>query len=419
MKQIYQWLVCTVFLVQAIYSYAEHSTLNDQGKNNSFTTLNDVKEYLDKRGFIETRKRDGVLKFAGDVRAKWVFSREDLSNASVDKYTPLPQNRYRSEFHLYIDYAADRSWLTSIMSWAAIAGGESTAAGVDIDRAFLGYSLYKNPATKTDFFVEIGRSSLGSLFESEVQFSSNFDGVHFYYSRRFSKKLPYQMIFHGGPFVVNMTKKHYAWAAEGILSNLPKQFVIKCSVVDWNSFTPSEMSAPDNLLSKTKYKYYVLQSLIGKHSKLPWLNGTKKPLYLYGAVLTNTLAKPSATTLNEKQNFGWFVGGTLGGLKKAGDWSATIRYEYVEALAIPEIDISGIGRGNALKFWFAQALAGNYDPKEANGFANYKGVSCLFMYSLTDSLSFRGYGAFSRPADNRLGSDFSYRKFDLGLISAF
>ncbi|EPP30953.1 hypothetical protein CP8484711_0034A, partial [Chlamydia psittaci 84-8471/1] len=79
-------------------------------------------------------------------------------------------------------------------------------------------------------------------------------------------------------------------------------------------------------------------------------------MYVYGAYLINTLAKATATTLNEKQNKAWFVGGTVGRLRKAGDWSATIRYEYVEALAVPEIDVSGIGRGNQLKYWFAQAI---------------------------------------------------------------
>lgn len=414
-KQIYQWLTSILVLTSTTYGYAERSVSNKS--NEAFATLGDVQEYLNKRGFIEARKRDGVLRLAGDVRARWLFAREDIVNPPTTSYTPLPQNRYRSEFNLYIDYTTERSWLTSSMHWAAIAGGEYTAAGMDINRAFIGYRLYKSPIT--DIFVECGRSSLGDLFQSDVQFNSNFDGVHLYYSQRLSENLPYQLIVHGGPFVVNMTKKHYAWAVEGILNNLPQQFFVKCSVIDWNSFLPSELSSSDTLLVQTKYKYCVWQALLGKHSQLPWFQGKKKPLYLYGAVLTNTLAKASPTTLNEKQNLAWFVGGTFGRLKKAGDWSATIRYEYVEALAFPEIDVSGIGRGNSLKYWFAQAIVGNYDPKEANGFTNYKGASCLFMYSLTDSLSFRAYGAYSRPADDRLGSDFTFRKFDLGLISAF
>nr|AAA23117.1 76 kDa protein [Chlamydia pneumoniae] len=216
-----------------------------------------------------------------------------------------------------------------------------------------------------------------------------------------------------------MTKKHYAWVVEGILNRLPKQFFVKCSVVDWNTFVPSETSTTEKAATNAmKYKYCVWQWLVGKHSQVPWINGQKKPLYLYGAFLMNPLAKATKTTLNGKENLAWFIGGTLGGLRKAGDWSATVRYEYVEALSVPEIDVSGIGRGNLLKFWFAQAIAANYDPKEANGFTNYKGFSALYMYGITDSLSFRAYGAYSKPANDKLGSDFTFRKFDLGIISA-
>ncbi|ANH78534.1 hypothetical protein Cs308_0363 [Candidatus Chlamydia sanziniae] len=407
--------------MQTTSSYGELLDVEQTAKQSSFTTLGEVKEYLSKRGFVETRKRDGVLKLAGDVRARWIYSREDIRDPTAEtKYVPLPVNRYRSEFHLYVDYHAERNWMTSKMNWTAVAGGEATAAGLDIDRAFLGYRLYKDPETKTDCFIEIGRSGLGDLFESEVQFHSNFDGIHLYFSRYIHEKFPYQMIIHGGPFVVNMTKKHYAWAVESIVNRLPKQFFVKMSVVDWNSFmsNESELTTKD-AINKMKYKYCVWQWLVGKYSQIPWLDGGKKTLYLYGAVLMNSLAKATKTTLNDKQNLAWFIGGTLGTLRKAKDWSATLRYEYVEALAVPEIDISGIGRGNPLKFWFAQAIAANYDPKEANGFTNYKGMSGLFMYSFTDSLSFRAYGAYSCPADNRLGSDFTYRKFDLGLISAF
>nr|CRI42851.1 Uncharacterized protein BN1224_DC9_BW_00360 [Chlamydia pneumoniae] len=420
-KQVYQWLASVVLLALTISGYAELPLSEQKVKSHTYTTLDEVKDYLSKRGFVETRKQDGVLRIAGDVRARWLYFREDIKNPSdKDKYNPLPVNRYRSEFYLYIDYRAERNWLSSKMNWTAIAGGENTAAGVDINRAFVGYRFYKNPETRTDFFMEIGRSGLGDLFESEVQFQSNFDGLHIYWTRELSKDYPYQVIVHGGPFVVNMTKKHYAWVVEGILNRLPKQFFVKCSVVDWNTFVPSETSTTEKAATNAmKYKYCVWQWLVGKHSQVPWINGQKKPLYLYGAFLMNPLAKATKTTLNGKENLAWFVGGTLGGLRKAGDWSATVRYEYVEALSVPEIDVSGIGRGNLLKFWFAQAIAANYDPKEANGFTNYKGFSALYMYGITDSLSFRAYGAYSKPANDKLGSDFTFRKFDLGIISAF
>ncbi|WP_348660458.1 hypothetical protein [Chlamydiifrater volucris] len=400
-------------------------------KDNLAVSWSDIQEYVTKRGYVETRGRGGVLRLAGDVRARWIYAKEDIKDSKdkgtfADTKKLLPINRYRSEFNMYMSYLAENNWMTSKMRWAAVAGGENTAAGVDIDRAFIGYRLFRNPVTKSDFFIEIGRSGLGDMFESEVQFSSQFDGIHLYCSKRIAKALPWQVIVHGGPFVVNMATKHYAWVAEGILSNLPANFLMKYSIIDWNSFKPETLSEDQQVKKPVKgaalpqkYEYLVGQFLLGNRSSMPWGKGKRKSIYLYGAVLTNYLAKATTTTLNKKENLAWFVGGTLGSLRKAGDWSVTVRYEVVEALAVPEIDVSGIGRGNSLKYWFAQAVAGNYDPKDANGFTNYKGVSGLFAVGITNSLSFRAYGAYSRPENDKLGSDFTYRKFDVGLISAF
>lgn len=77
-KQIYQWLTSILVLTSTTYGYAERSVSNKS--NEAFATLGDVQEYLNKRGFIEARKRDGILRLAGDVRARWLFAREDIVN---------------------------------------------------------------------------------------------------------------------------------------------------------------------------------------------------------------------------------------------------------------------------------------------------------------------------------------------------
>lgn len=437
-KYISQWLVCMTLFSVSAQGYANVSTNKSGEGSPQFVSLDDVKTYVDNRGFVKTRKRDGILKLAGDVRARWIHHNEDIKNPKrTSQYKPLPVNRYRSEVHLYIDYIAEKSWLSSEMNWAAIAGGESTAAGLDIDRAFLGYRFYSNPETGADFFVEVGRTSLGDIFESAVQFNSNFDGIHLSGSRCISKCFPYNVTLHGGPFVVDMTTKHYAWAAEGVISQLPGDCTFRCSVIDWHTFSAQEASGgqtttkpsttpsatpaaqPAQTAQQLRNKYCVWQWLVSKRTQLPWFYGEKKSLYTYGAFLINTLAKASPTTLNKKENKGWFVGCSVGGIRKAGDWSTSLRYEYVEALSVPEIDVSGIGRGNKLKYWFAQAIAGGYDPSEANGFTNYQGFAYSVAYALTDSLTLRSCAAYSRPANDKLGSDFTFRKVDITLVSSF
>ncbi|MBQ8498882.1 hypothetical protein [Chlamydia sp.] len=428
-KYFYQRIVGALLLGCGATNVASAQVHSDDSR---LWSVSDLDSYLSSKGFVETRKRDGILRLAGDVRARWIYAKEDLESVQKPPAKPmLPVNRYRSEFNLYVDYTAANSWMTSKMNWVTIAGGESSAAGLDINRAFLGYRFYKNPETQAEVFAEIGRSGLGDIFDSDVQFNSNFDGIHLYAARRISESLPFTMIVHGGPFVVNMTEKEYAWVVEAVLNKLPGNFVVKTSVIDWNTLTaktndPADASATQPAKPDTKYDYLVWQWLVGKSTAVPWFNGQTKNLYTYGAYVFNPLAElpdnwkqPATQITNGKENHAWFVGCTLGGVRRAGDWSLTARYEYVEALAIPEIDVAGIGRGNQMKYWFAQAIKQGLDPKEANGFTNYKGVAYQFVLGLTDSVSFRAYAAYSKPANDQLGSDFTYRKYDLGLISSF
>lgn len=411
-KFITQCLVGLGFIAMATTEgLAQPPMQTGMGGFDSFASLDEVQAYLQSRGFVESRKRTGALQLSGDVRSRWIFQREDHKGAiPPTKFVELPRNRYRSDFNLYINYTAEDSWMTSHMSAVAVAGGENVAAGLDIDRAFLGYSLYQHSETQTDMFVEVGRSCLGDMFESNVQFNSDFDGIHLYASRRFSERFPYQVILHGGPFVVNMKNKQYAWVAEGVLNRLPQGFSVKLSVIDWGTFTSKQ---------KVDYKYLVWQALVGKTTQVPWFCGKQKRLYAYGSFLFNANAKASPLTANKKQNQAIAFGVTLGSVKKSGDWSATMCYEYVEALSVPTIDISGIGKGTtALKYWPAQLAQGGYDSDEVKGFTNYKGVSYLFNFGITDTLSLRAYAAYAQPTNKEI-MNFKYRKFDIGLISTF
>nr|AAD08716.1 lorf2; possible membrane-bound protein [Chlamydia trachomatis] len=142
-------------------AFAQASSMDSQ-----LWSVEDLDSYLSSKGFVETRKRDGVLRLAGDVRARWIYAKEDLETTQTPAKPMLPTNRYRSEFNLYVDYTAANSWMTSKMNWVTIAGGESSAAGLDINRAFLGYRFYKNPETQAEVFAEIGRSGLGDIFDS-------------------------------------------------------------------------------------------------------------------------------------------------------------------------------------------------------------------------------------------------------------
>ncbi|MEG0036786.1 MAG: hypothetical protein RSB82_00715 [Victivallaceae bacterium] len=400
---------------------ASKSRSFDKPKCSSYVDWQSLEKFIREQPFIEGRRQLGKLKFSGDVRTRWVYAKEKFKNKIPDPNEKLlPINRYRTDFNMLIDYRADQTWLTSKMQWVALAGANNVGSGVDIDRAFIGYRPVLFDRKDTDFFVEIGRSSLGDIFESEIEFNGTFDGIHLYYSQGLPGKKTGTFIMHGGPFVVDMTKKHYAWIAEAIVNELPGGFCLKGNLIDWHSFDHSETApTPPPPAPKSKYEFLVGQILLSCERSVPFGKNTTKPLLLTGAALKNFLSRATPTTMHKKQDLAWYAGFTLGELKKAKDWRLSVYYEYVQALAIPEEDIAGIGHGNTLEFFFYEAIQEGYDPADANGFGNYKGVSLCGTYCVAPGLLLQGKASFSQPAVAKIGDTFNYSRCEIGLITAF
>lgn len=380
----------------------------------------------------------GKLVISGEIATQWTNRHEKFENKiTVDneEVTQWSVNVFPTVFTLRLRYDGAKTWLSSQLQWKKSGGVPVSAVGI-INRAFMGYSLRKTP--KVNFYVEGGVSSLGLLFESAVQFAENFAGAHFFYSRTLGKRKGLA-ILHGGPFIVNIKTKQYAWVAEAIVNQLPGGLLFKYSMIDWHSFRGQPQLTPGTLseISKEKdpekrqqllnskkqqaqaehdqkYKFLVCQGLIGCEREF-----YKIPTYIYAVGLVNAQAEKSYTTLNKRANTGWYVGGTFGVLRKAHDWSFTVRYEYVGALSIPEDDCSGIGHGTLINAKLYQAIIKKDLPGSANGFTNYKGFYFLAMYSLTNSVSLRLNVTHSNPVEKKLGNPFRYNTFGISVVSAF
>lgn len=384
-----------------------------------------LRDFVESRGLIACRQKCGQLTIAGDARARYICTGEELKGIKQRGFgspRQLPINVFKSEFNLFLDYVDKRSWVSTKVKWTVQDGLEGVSpTRTELDRAFIGYDIYE--CKEQDFYIELGRSRLDYIFDSRVEFSSFFDGIHLYYTNEIPRVGTF--VIHGGPFVVDSYTNHYAWVFETYIDDWADTgWIFKYSLIDWRRRHATryngEIKPPpinDLILDNPRYRFLVSQMLFGYTSEVNFCRC--KTLYLYGAVLANHDARKTETLNNKLENKAWYVGFTLGKLCKACDWSLDANYQYVQAQAVPEFDLAGIGHGNAGKFLFSDAIFQNLRYGEALGFTNFKGIQVSLLYALTDALSLRTKGEWTQPINKDLGGNFNYKNFEFAVIYAF
>ena len=125
-------------------------------------------------------------------------------------------------------------------------------------------------------------------------------------------------------------------------------------------------------------------------------------------------------TKNKKENLGWYGGIYLGQVIKEGDWAIDIEYVVVQAQAVPDADISSIGRGNIFNEGLFDEMddLGSLDiPRRGNG--NFYGWRLNYLYALTDNLTADFVYQWSQAQNRRIGGTHSYHDFEMEVIYAF
>jgi hypothetical protein len=383
-----------------------------------------LRDFVESRGLVQCRQKEGTLTIAGDIRARWVAVGEKLNGVKQrGSGTEVGINRFKSEVNLMLDYVSVRSWASAKLKWVNFDGKDGgTATRIEMERAFIGYDIYEQG--KEDFYIEVGRSNLDFIFESRIEFGSVFDGIHLFYTRCIPEIG--QFTIHGGPFIVDSTTNHYAWVLETFVSKWRGTGLsFKYSIIDWHRRAPTynfgNISAkkPGTVLVRDnpRYRFIVSQMLLGYERKIDFLGC--KTLFLYGAVLANHDAKRTEQTRFKKLNGAWYAGFTLGKLCKACDWSVDINYQSVQAQAVPEFDLTGIGHGNAANGLLSDAILYGILPGTLRLFTNYKGWEANLLYAMTDSLSLRTKAQYATPRNKSVGGDFRFKAFEISVIYAF
>lgn len=263
--------------------------------------------------------------------------------------------------------------------------------------AYVGYNICCDGATRFD--IEIGRhANLYRVFDSEIQFLSRFDGVLLKYSSNWECVGDWYLSWAG--FVVDYVSDHFAWVTELGLLNIGDYGVdFKYSFIDWvkQGHNRCGVNKPEG------FQFRNSQFTLAYNFDVMCM-----PSRLFGAFLWNHSAKKLHDCGN--QNKGWYVGFEVGKVRHEGDWAFKAQYEVVDAFAIPNNDVSGIGRGNALN----NSMTANYC-----GNTNYKGWRLDGLYALTDNLTINPRFDWSTEKDAEIGGSHRYNQFKLEVVYAF
>ena len=433
----------------------EVSNLTDELDERDFEALI---EYVNSKRTITLQEKACNLSISGDIRAEWQHIREKQDGdrrrgggatdcSGVDPAgrsggARIGNNDFDVEFNLYFDYKCDRTWGVAQLQFDNSMGikgsnkisptqgnaqanaegvckrtaaeslqGSGTCDSLCLRRAYWGYNVCADGCSRFD--IEVGRRRLYDVFDSRVQFQSFFDGVLLRYATQVDCCADAYINF--GAFVVDERSNHFGWVIEGGLLNLcDSGFDVKYSFIDWKKDGHNRFSNSVQTVRKSKGSRFQVHQLTGAYHLEPEV--LCMPAKLYGAVLWNSAAeKGQARFNNKRENAAWYLGFLVGEVCREGDWALDINYQYVEAQAVPNEDVGGIGRGNVL----------NENPYQTDvaancrGNANYQGVHIEGLYAITDNLSVDATFEYARSAEKSIGGPLNYSKWKVATIYAF
>lgn len=390
-----------------------------------------------------------------------------------DKCAPLGNNDFDVEFNLRLDYISDNAWGVAHVLYDCAAGvdggnckrrqrqclgrvrenencsgqpsalfingdfvpgsvlcctdkfdgdpagwhGSGSKCDLNLRKAYMGMNVYDNCGTRFD--VEIGRRNLYNVFDSKVQFLSRFDGILLKYTTFFEDMADFYVYLAG--FVVDERVNHFAWITELGVENIYDSCVdLKYSFIDW----PKRGKNRCNIRSPEGCRFQNSQVSTAYHFNPEFINVKSK---VYGAFIVNHVASKLTVrdidgideegspifgkTYNfDNERYAWYVGCTFGKVCEQGDWALDCQYQWVQAVAIPDRDCSGIGRGNFL---------GQSFTADGRGNTNFKGWRAELLYALTDNLTLDIIMESSTALNKRIGGNHDFSKFELEAIYAF
>ncbi|MDE3048125.1 MAG: hypothetical protein KGI83_07255 [Verrucomicrobiota bacterium] len=389
----------------------------DEKRDPDVDDMEALRRWIRDKRFITVKEIGGDLSLSGEVRTEFQDTNEvkaGIRQRGKGAATTKPQYAWDVEVNLMVDYRTDRTWAAIKLEFDDDMGTSSgTVNRIRLEKAYLGGRII--PGDTFTFDAELGRRYLFNVFDSKLEFSSLFDGVLF----RLSKAWPSIGNFYANPGVllVNDRTNHYAYVMEiGALQIANVGLNMKYSIIDW--YKPAA-----NEIDNVRYKFLVSQYLAYYQFYPEWIG--KRLIKFYAAGLVNHLAGGVTQTHNERQNWGWYTGMTIGLVRKQYDFSIDANYQWCQAQAVPDFDNSGIGRGNAAGVGF-YTNNDNGDPSSgattaatAVGSGNFKGFEIDALYAFTDNLTVFQSFKYSSTLNKSIGPNIHYKQYEVEFIYAF
>lgn len=451
-----------------------------------------LREFVESKENIDVKDKSKNLEISGDVRFEWrtiqekgivLVAERDSNGYEIDNPSsfnkqfrylrggehvdingiPISVNDFDVEFNLKIKYVYKDAWAKAHLQFDNPAGirarsacttlypvfnkhGDKVVIKVpanarwslkgsgepnlfQLKRAYIGYNVYADG--KHRFDIEIGRQKLDDIFDSEIEFTSRFDGVLLRFASAVEEVFDWYLL--AGAFVIDERVNHFGFAGEiGLLDIYETGIDIRYNLIDWKKrgqnrcFILNPLGA-EFLNSQVTFTYTFAREFFCKEI----------PIEFYSGFLINHAAKRTRFTRGKKKNLGWYAGVYLGNVDKKGDWSLDIEYIGVQAQAVPEYDVGSIGRGNILDENLLDIVNNNdfsfssssdlsdyssyefvgYFPRRGN--TNFVGWRTEFLYAITDNFSLDIIFEFSHEEDKRIGGRHHYRDFEIEAIYAF
>lgn len=374
-----------------------------------------LSRFIEGKRSVAVDEKGGELRLAGDVRVEFARLSEKTSGARVTHNSSgkaLSDSRWDVEANLYFDYKTQDTWAKIQLEFdqrqgldsgktaayinqfgtttSGISQGSGTSNNFALKEAWFGMNVFGDGASQFD--VEFGRKRMGKIFDSEIQFDKNFDGILLTYSNSFEGISDFYVKL--GSFVVDYHYNHQAWIGElGFLNILDSGFDFKYSYVDW-----SKNGTSGGAQNNTAFRFRNSQFTMAYNLNPEWIG---MDAVIYGAYLINHDAVAASTG---KKNKAWYLGAGLGKLEKRGDYAADLNYQSVQRNAIAHYDVAGIG---------------TLDRAGTKGQAGYKGWDFTLGYNVTDNITLNFEWEKSKEQDRAVTGEFDFSKVELELVYAF
>jgi hypothetical protein len=380
---------CFLPLVVAASLFIDLATLQAHENSMNERDFEAVESYLHSKRTMEVQEKSCNLTISGDIRTEWRHLAEKESCRRIRpgldaNDEPISKNEFDVEFNLYFDYVCDRAWGVVWLEFDNPAGverggscridpeqcsGSGFCDELCLKKAYIGYNICCAGSTRID--VELGRRPLWTIFDSRIEFQSRFDGLLLKYSTDLDCFGDFYV--NAGAFLIDERVNHFAYIVEtGLYNIMDWGLDFKYSYVNWSKIGHGENVCGVSSPRGWQFRNSQWAMAYNFNSDMICI-----PARIYGAVLWNHAAKKREITNNQLLGLGWYVGFIIGEVLQEGDWEFDINYQVVQAQAISDCDLSGIGRGNALhETWTANG----------RGNANYKGWYVEGLYAVTNNL---------------------------------